>query len=401
MATFSTASGSMGISPSRESRSGRSSGGTGGMVNYPLLAVVFMLVSLGLVVVWSATSQSEYHDFSRQLIGVALGLACAFVLWRVDYRIFSNMMVPLLILDAVLLLLPHVPGIGVTVNNASSWIRVGIQLQPSEPCKIITILALASAISRYQGYIESLGDYIKLVLILLVPIACLFTQPDLGTSLVYIFFGAVMLFVGGVDRRWLIITIGSILGFVAFVLILDPILDKAAGNDVFIYDYQKNRLLSFINPELDPSGSGYNIQQAKIAIGSGGLLGKGLGNATQSALGFLPEAPTDFIFCVLAEELGFLGAFLLLGLYAAFFFCINRIAKVSEDLFGKLIAYGIAGMFLFQVFENIGMTCGIMPCTGIPLPFVSYGSSSIITCLATVGLLMNIWSRRSLIADAG
>ena len=183
------------------------------------------------------------------------------------------------------------------------------------------------------------------------------------------------MFAGGASWKWLLSTIGILAAIVAVALMLDPVLDARMGHDVFIKEYQMNRLLVFINPDLDPTGVGYNLKQAMIAIGSGGLWGKGLGNATQSALGFLPEAPTDFIFCVVGESLGFMGAILLLALYAGLFASALVAMFRSRDLYGSLIIAGIIGMWTFQVLENIGMDIGLMPITGIPLPFMSYGSS--------------------------
>ena len=181
---------------------------------------------------------------------------------------------------------------------------------------------------------------------------------------------------------------------VALVFILDPIFDNIVGSDVFFKDYQKNRILVFLNPDLDPTGAGYNLTQAKIAIGSGGLLGKGLGNATQSALGFLPEAPTDFVFCTIAEQLGFLGVLFLLALYGALFYIVIRMIGSIPSLFQKLALVGVCGMWLFQILENIGMCCGLMPITGIPLPFISYGSSFMMVNFACIGLILSIYSKR-------
>jgi rod shape determining protein RodA len=181
---------------------------------------------------------------------------------------------------------------------------------------------------------------------------------------------------------------------------LDGVLDTAFESDVLIKDYQKNRLLVFLDPSLDPDGAGYNLKQAQIAIGSGGLTGKGLGGATQSALGFLPEAPTDFIFCVLAEEFGFLGSLLLIVLYAALVFVVLRVAFKSYDLYGTLIITGVLGMWIFQIFENIGMTCGLMPITGIPLPFVSYGSSFMLVNFIALGLALSVWAHRNPVKSA-
>ncbi|MGN0034510.1 MAG: FtsW/RodA/SpoVE family cell cycle protein, partial [Coriobacteriales bacterium] len=219
-------------------------------------------------------------------------------------------------------------------------------------------------------------------------------QPDLGSGLVILVIAATILFVGGANRKWLLVTIAVITALIALMLFLDPILDRAAGSDVFIKDYQMNRLLVFVNTDLDPSGAGYNLRQAKIAVGSGGVLGKGLGNGTQSSLGFLPEAPTDFVFCVVAEELGFVGSVALLALYVVLFMSALRMTGGALDLFGTLIVSGIVGMWTFQVLENIGMDIGLMPITGIPLPFISYGSSFMLANFLAIGLILSVWLHR-------
>ncbi len=361
----------------------------------PLVAVVALLVIYGLVNLWAVTADSSEYSVSRQILGVGIGIVFMLVLWRIDYRIFAPMLIPLLIIDALLLISPHFPIIGYSAGGAQSWVNLGIRFQPGELAKIVTILLMASMVSRYQGRIDNPREYINCIGVLLIPFLCILTQPDLGTGLILIFIGATILFVGGTNRRFLLITVGGLVGVVALALLIDPILDEIAGGDVFIKDYQMNRLLVFLDSSADTSDSGYNLEQAKIAIGSGGLFGKGLGNATQSALGFLPEAPTDFVFCTVAEQLGLLGVLALLALFGGLLFLCIRIAISTESLFGKLIIMGACGMWLFQILENIGMCCGLMPITGIPLPFMSYGSSAMICNLGCVGLIFSIWSREA------
>jgi len=366
------------------------------VANIPLLAIVIALVSLGLLVVWSATIGSEKYSFSHQLLGVLVGVICMLALWRLDYRRFALLTVPLLIFDVLLVLLPHFPVIGVTVNGASSWVLLfGIQFQPGELAKIVTILLLAALVSKYRGRLDSGSEYLKVVGMLVVLILCIMSQPDMGTGLVFVAIGAAILYAGGANRRWLLITVVVILAGIITAFLVDPLLDQVVGHDVFLKEYQKNRLLVFLNEDLDPTGVSYNLKQAKIAIGSGGLIGKGLSNATQSGLGFLPEAPTDFIFCVLAEEFGFLGSIGLLALYGLLFYAIFRIALRTVDPFGSLVIMGIAGMWAFQILQNIGMTCGLMPITGIPLPFISYGSSFMLANFLALGLILSIWAHGS------
>lgn len=359
-----------------------------------LIVVTTLLVLFGLVIVWSVTRGSTEHSIMRQLLGVGLGVVMLVIFWRIDYSAFAGAVIPLMIIDVVLLLSPHLPVIGYSAGGATSWVNIGIRFQPGELAKIVTILLMAAVVARYQGRIDSPREYAKCIGTLMVPFICIMTQPDLGTGLVLLIIGAAIIFVGGANRRLLLLTILILVALVALVFILDPILDNIVGSDVFFKDYQKNRILVFLNPDLDPTGAGYNLTQAKIAIGSGGLFGKGLGNATQSALGFLPEAPTDFVFCAIAEQLGFLGVLFLLALYGALFYIVIRMIVSIPSLFQKLILVGVCGMWLFQILENIGMCCGLMPITGIPLPFISYGSSFMMVNFACIGLILSIYSKR-------
>ena len=367
------------------------------LVNIPFVTVVVLLVSFGLLVCWSATSVSESHSFSRQLMGVALGAACMAVVWRFDYRKLGSMTMFFLVASVVLILSPHIPGLGTDAGmGAKSWIKLGMQFQPGEFAKVTVVLFAASLVARYNGRLDNAREYCKVVGFLLVPFICIMTQPDLGTGLVYLFISATVLVMGGARLRFLLVTLGIAVALVACVFALDEVLKYQTDSGEWEYrllkQYQRNRLLVFLNPDADLSGEGYNLAQAKIAIGSGGLFGVGLLNGTQAAYGYLPEAPTDFIFCVLCEELGFAGAFLLIGLYAALFFISLRIARSCGNLFGMLIVCAIVGMWLFQILENIGMTCGLMPITGIPLPFVSYGTSFMITNFVMLGLIGSVWS---------
>lgn len=365
-------------------------------MNYSVLFAAFLVVSYGLVVVWSATQGSTEQTISRQLMGVGVGVVLMLALWLFDYSKISSFTYLFLAISVVLMLLPLVPIIGVNVNGANSWVRIfGQQIQPGEIAKIFYILFMASLVARYKGRLDSGTEYLKCFGLMMLPIIAIMMQPDLGTGMVLFVIGMVALFAGGANRRWLFITIVIVVGLVVAVIALDGVLDAAFGTDVLLKDYQKNRLLVFIDPDLDPDGAGYNLKQAQIAIGSGGLTGKGLGNATQSTLGFLPEAPTDFIFCVLAEEFGFVGSLLLLVLYAALMFLVLRVAFKSYDLFGTLIVTGVLGMWIFQILENIGMTTGLMPITGIPLPFVSYGSSFMLANFAALGLILSVWAHRN------
>lgn len=359
--------------------------------NPPFLFFMIVLVAYGLLVQFSATATDADYSFSRQLMGVAVGVVLFVLITRMDYHVLSGYTTVFLIINVVLLLSPHIPGIGVEVNGGQSWIYVGIQLQPGEFAKVTVVLLAASVMARYGGRLNDLREFIKALLILAVPFICVMTQPDLGTGLVYLMIAGFALIIGGANWRFIVGTIAVLVVLVAAILMIDPLLDQLFGHDVLLEDYQKSRLTVFLDPTHDTSGDGYNLQQAKIAIGSGGLLGKGFMQATQSSLGFLPEAPTDFVFCVLAEEFGFIGAVILMVFYIGLIVCSVNVARNSGDLFGTIIVICVVGMWLFQILENIGMTCGLMPITGIPLPFISYGSSFMIVNFMMLGLINSVW----------
>ena len=364
--------------------------------NLALLVIVGLLVALGLAVVHSAVESDADFSFSRQVMGVGFGIVAMMVVWRFDYRHLSNMTVVLLVISVALILSPHLPVIGVEQNGARSWINVGMQVQPGEFAKATVILLAASVVARYGGRLDNPREYVKACAIMLIPVVCILTQPDLGTGLVYVVIAAVALIVGGARPKFLLLTVLALVALLLAVLALDELLKYQTSDGSWEYrllkNYQRNRILVFLDPAADTSGSGYNLLQAQIAIGSGGLFGKGLGNGTQAAPDYLPEAPTDFIFCVLAEELGFVGVCVLIGLYAALIAVAFRVARRAGVLFGTIAVMCTAGMWLFQIMENIGMTCGLMPITGIPLPFVSYGSSFMLVNFMLVGLIGSVSS---------
>ncbi|MBP3867423.1 MAG: rod shape-determining protein RodA [Eggerthellaceae bacterium] len=365
-------------------------------INLPFLVIATLLVLYGLLVVFSAVSADEDYSFSRQLGGVAIGLVVMALVWAFDYRRLSEYTTLFIIINVVLILSPHLPVIGVNTMGATSWVKIGPlpQVQPGEFAKITVILLDASIMARYQGSLNDLREYLKAVGLMLIPFACIMTQPDLGTGLVYLFIAAVALVMGGANCRYLVATLLVGVALIVAVFLVDEVIKSSTGEYKLLKQYQRNRLLVFMNQGgTDLSDEGYNLQQAMIAIGSGGLFGQGYMQGSQHALGILPEAPTDFIFCVLAEELGFVGVVTLLALYVALVIIGFRIASASSDMFGLLVVSCIIGMWLFQILENIGMTCGLMPITGIPLPFMSYGSSFMIVNFALLGFMGSVWTR--------
>ncbi len=356
-------------------------------VNVPLVLACAPLVAYGTLIVWSATSGMAGGAglFQRHLIGVGVGLVPLAILWAVDYRFLQHWTGPLAVAMVVMLGAVLVPGLGVLVNGQRNWLGIGhLRLfQPSEPAKLLLIVILAGVISQFKGKIETPAQIGRILAYLVLPLGLIMLEPDLGTLLVFVVITLGMLLVGGLRARW----------FAVFAIIA-VLLVGAVWQTGILKKYQKDRLTVFIDPSVDPKGAGYNLAQSKIAIGSGGLSGKGLRAGTQSSLNFIPERHTDFIFAVLGEELGFLGAVVLLGLFLALLITALEISASSKDLFGALIAAGLISMWLFQILVNMGMTIGIMPVTGIPLPFMSYGGSFMVTNLAGIGMLLSVWSRR-------
>ena len=359
------------------------------------LVPVLLLVLYGTVVIWSASLTIAEASFPRHLAGIALGLVAAAFVWRWDYRVMQTSDTVILIAIIVLILLPKVPGFGYSAKGMTGWVRIpliGFRFQPSEIVKVLTIFLMASLGAQYNGKIELLGDYVKLCGVLAVIFGLMITQ-DLGTGLIILVVGASIIIVSGARRSWVLVTIGIIVVGAALVVGLS-LSDRVPQAFKLLKDYQLNRLIVFVDPSVDPTGDGYNLQQAKIAVGSGGFFGKGIGNATQAGSGFLPEAHTDFVFALLAEEFGFAGAVVLMLLFAWAILSTVSLAQRTEAPYAKLILAGVATMWTFQLLQNVGMCIGIMPITGIPLPFISLGSSSMVVQLTTAGIVQSVWSHR-------
>lgn len=356
-------------------------------VNVPLLLPFVLLLAYGSVVVWSATSGMSAGSalVQRHLLGLGIGLAAMMVAWSVDYRRLTGWIGPLWWATLFLVISPRVPLLGATAKGATSWLEIGgIRLfQPSEPAKLLFIIVMAAIVSQYRGSVSTPREVGRVVAYMSGPLVLILVQPDLGTGLVFVAITMGMLLVGGMKGRWFVV-----FGLVGVLLV------SAVLSFGLLEPYQENRLLVFVDPARDPRGAGYNLAQSKIAIGSGGLNGNGLGTGTQGNLNFLPERHTDFVFAVLGEELGFVGAIGLLGLYGLLMLAALEVAASSKDLFGSLIAVGVMSMWVFQVLVNVGMTIGIMPITGIPLPFMSFGSSFMVTNFAATGMLLSVWARR-------
>lgn len=389
-------------------------------INPVLLGAVVLLVVYGSIMVNSAVSGMDAGPamFRRHLLGLAIGLVPLLVAWAFDYRRLYGWAGPLMFSACLLIISPLIPGLGGTAKGAQLWLEIaGIRLfQPSEPAKLIFIIAMAALIAHYKGKIDRPADVARVLAYAAAPFLLVIAVGDLGTGLVFAAITLGMLLIGGLQARWFIVL--AVVGVLGVTLLFglneglnrmlergpyDPAyiaaeksgdVESVDDTSVLIKRYQMNRLMVFVDPEIDPRGAGYNLEQSKIAIGSGEFTGKGLGSGTQSNLNFLPERHTDFIFSVLGEETGFLGGLILLGLYLGLLITSLEIAASSRDLFGSLIAAGIISMWTFQILENVGMTIGLMPITGIPLPFMSFGSSFMVTNMMAVGMLLSVWTRR-------
>ncbi len=343
----------------------------------PLLTCLLIIISsVGIFILYSASS-GAHSMVLRQLVRLIASFFIMLILAQIPvykYKVWA----PKLFVIGVMLLV-SVLIIGKVGKGAQRWLDLGLfRFQPSEIMKIIVPLMLAWYFSQQTLPIafKKLG-YSSLII--LIPGLLIAKQPDLGTALMVIFSGCAVIFFAGISYR----LIGSLLGLIA---ITTPFLWYG------LHDYQKLRVLNFFDPERDPLGSGYHIIQSKIAIGSGGLFGKGYLNGTQSHLHFLPEHATDFIFAVLGEEFGFLGCIILIAIYFFIIYRSLQIAYLSDDTFSKLLALSLTMNFFLSAFVNMGMVTGILPVVGIPLPLISYGGSSMLVLFASFGLIMSIYS---------
>jgi rod shape determining protein RodA len=362
-------------------------------VDWFLLVLTLALSGIGLLLLYSATNQTLRQDgldplsrVNKQAITIVLGVVVVIVLGSFDYRFLKIYAGFIYLFSIFALVLVRVPGLGATdaTGTAQRWFEVaGFQITPSEFTKLALIIMLAAVLSGIRTPEPSLGDVIKALILALVPLTLVFLQPDIGTSIGIAAIVVGMLIVAGTRLRHLIVL--SVVGMIAIVFVFQT---------GIVQDFQLQRLKAFLDPTSVPEDVRYNLDQSLIAVGSGGLLGKGYLHGTQTNLDYVPEQHTDFIFTVAGEEFGFVGAMAVLALYALLLWRAIRIAWLAKDPFGTYIAAGIASMFAIQMFVNVGMVIGIMPITGIPLPFLSYGGTSILVSFAAIGLLENIHMRR-------
>ncbi len=358
-----------------------------------LTAVVGLLLFVGTLLVWAATRDwytrngldGQYY-LKRHIINILIGLVLAYGVTVIDYRLLRAY-TPFLWGAGVLgLVVVLIPGLGAEINGAKAWIALpgGFQIQPAELAKIAIIIGMSMILSErsHDSDGPTSRDVLQSLAVAAIPVALIIMQPDMGTVLIISAAVVTIVAVSGVPARWVtgLLLLAVLGGFVAI----------KAG---VVSEYQVNRLQTFVDPSADTQGAGYQLRQARITVGSGGLLGTGLFNGPQTNGRFVPEQQTDFIFTVAGEELGFIGSGAILILYLILLMRGFSIARRTNDPFGRLVCTGVIAWFAFQIFENIGMTLGLMPMTGVPLPFISYGGSSMFATLIGIGLLQNVHAR--------
>lgn len=362
-------------------------------IPWGIVGIVAVIALIGLTAVYSATYTARGPStlFSKQLIWVAVGLMMMLLVLITDYHTIIRYAYVLYAVSIALLLLVMV--IGKTGMGAQRWLSLGpIAFQPSELMKLALTLALARYFSdnhKEGGFM--LSDLVLPVAMVLVPLILVLKQPDLGTALMFLLTSSLIILLAGVRMRSVLIVLIIGATLLSSMFMIPPVKKKIWGS---LKPYQQNRIRAFLDPSSDPLGSGYHANQSKIAVGSGQITGKGFRRGTQSQMAFLPERHTDFIFSVIAEEHGLIGAGFMIFLYLSLLLIGVDTAKNAKDRVGALMAGGIVAMLSMYVFINIGMSVGVVPVVGVPLPLVSYGGTSIITTFLAIGLLLNIQMRR-------
>lgn len=353
-------------------------------IDWMTLLTIIALCAYGLTVLRSATARlsSSESMLKSQMIATGIGFVAILILQGVDTDFLKKLAWPIYILSIGLLVATVLFGYGKEQWGANSWLKIGpMQFQPSEFVKLGLILSAAAFMDHYKATINQPLTLLKIVILMGLPIGLVLLQPDFGTAMVFIVFLAVMIFSVGI--HW-----GYIIGVIVAVVAALPI------GYQFLSETQKNRILDFLDPTRNPLGSGYQGQQGMIAIGSGQLYGRGYLQGTQSQFGFIPEQQTDYIFAVLVEELGFVGGAFLIALYAFLLLRLLIIASRAKDTYGSAVSIGIGAMLFAHIFENIGMTIGLMPVTGIPLPFMSIGGTFQLINLIAIGIVLSISTQK-------
>ncbi|EOC99894.1 Cell division protein FtsW [Caldisalinibacter kiritimatiensis] len=348
--------------------------------DFTLLITVILLNIIGIIMIKSAAPDTQH--LKMQAIAFTLGIFAIVFFTFFNYETFGKLYIPIYIFSNLLLVAVLIFGFGEEQWGARSWLAIGsFTFQPSEIAKFGIIISVAKFIDKNKEQINEIGTLIKILIFAFIPVGLILMQPDYGTAFVFIFFIFIMIFTAGLDYKYVLYAaIAGIISSPALWFTLKP--------------YQRDRILDFFNPSRDPMGSGYQVIQSKMAIGSGKIFGRGLfhGKLTQSK--YIPQQHTDFIFAVIGEELGFIGGLAVLLLYFIMIYRLIKIARNAKDLFGSLIVIGIASMMIFHIFENIGMTMGLTPVTGIPLPFLSYGGTFLLANMVSIGIALSVATKK-------
>jgi rod shape determining protein RodA len=363
-------------------------------IDFGIIAICIIIVSFGSLNLLSATqylyrgnditsTTLNFHFLKMHLAWLGIGLFIIYLTLLIDYKVIRGYADIIYWFGIFLLLLNAI--MPVRVNGAESWLKIGPlpQFQPSEFVKIALIIMIAKQLDEMEGNINNLKNFLKLSVYVVIPVIFLLKQPDMGMTMFFFFIILGMFFIAGLNSK---VIVSGLVGVVATVALV--------WNSGLIRYYQKNRLISFLYPDRDPTGTGLQLKMSQIGIGKGGFFGTGFLKGSWAAVGSTPESSTDCIFSVVAEEWGLLGAILLLAFYGLLIYKLIKIAKDSKDIFGRMLTAGIISMFLFSILQNIGMNIGIMPITGLTLPFMSYGGSSMITTFICIGLALNVGMRR-------
>ncbi len=358
-------------------------------LDWKLIAIVLTIFGFGLVILSSAThlnsnanTTKAIFQLGKQCAAFGLGAMVICLILLVDYTLIGKYYKELYLISIILLAVVLIPGIGAERGGARSWLNLGpLDLQTSEIVKLTFILSYAKIVESKRDRLRTIKDIMPLIIYAIPFLGLLLAQPDLGTALVFMCIIAAMVFTAGLDGKIIRRTI-------IIVVALMPIMY------MLMADHQKQRIEAFLHPEDITLKGNYQVMQSLIAIGSGGITGKGLYQGSQNQEDFLPVQDSDFIFAVVGEELGVIGMVFLIGLYIAFIFRLIYAAQQARDFYGTLIVIGVLGMFGYQIIQNIDMTVAVIPVTGVTLPFVSYGGSSMLTSMANLGLVMNVYMRR-------
>lgn len=352
---------------------------TRGSFDWALVAATLALLGLGLLMLYSATAYEDREPFRKQLLWCLVAAVVFLVTIGPAYHTWAGLSVPLY--TASLGLLALVLFLGPEIRGSQSWLRfAGVSFQPAEVAKVTTLLMLSVYLAGKHHFVLSLRTTATMVLIVALPVGLILLQPDLGSALVFFPLLGVMIFLAGL--RWRILAALAVAAVLSVPLLWPQ-----------LKPYQQERVMTFFRPEMDPQGAGWQVLQSRIAVGSGGLTGKGIGSGSQAQLQFLPDRHTDFIFSVLAEETGFLGASTALFLYGVVLYSCVQTARAARDRLGLFLSMGVATLLGSQIIINIGVILGLMPTAGIPLPLMSYGGSSLLSTAAAIGLVLNVRMR--------